>query len=94
MLTHDWRAASDCSGGSCVEVRLIDNEGMTMLSTDWQTSPRSGPAGHCVEVRKTDAGDVEVRHSLNPDAGTLTYTPAEWDAFIGGVNDGEFDLPA
>jgi hypothetical protein len=65
-----------------------------VLTDTWQTSTRSGPAGHCVEVRENHAGDVEVRHSQRPNAGTLTYTPAEWNAFIGGVVDGEFDLPA
>ena len=65
-----------------------------MLTPEWQKSSRSGAEGHCVEARQTEpGGNVEVRHSLNPEAGTLSYTPDEWNAFLGGVADGEFDLP-
>lgn len=35
---------------------------------------------------------VAVRDTKNPDGGTLIFTRAEWDAFIGGAKDGEFDL--
>jgi Domain of unknown function (DUF397) len=30
--------------------------------------------------------------SANPDAGRLYFTQGEWDAFVAGVTDGEFDL--
>jgi hypothetical protein len=30
--------------------------------------------------------------ALKPDAGKLYFTQAEWDAFVSGVRDGEFDL--
>jgi len=30
--------------------------------------------------------------ALKPDAGKLYFTQAEWDAFVLGVRDGEFDL--
>jgi hypothetical protein len=30
--------------------------------------------------------------ALKPDAGKLYFTQAEWDAFVMGVRDGEFDL--
>jgi hypothetical protein len=33
-----------------------------------------------------------VRHSLMPDAGAITYTDAEWTAFVKGAADGEFNL--
>ncbi|TXK44113.1 DUF397 domain-containing protein [Nonomuraea sp. C10] len=29
--------------------------------------------------------------SKNPDGPKLTFTPAEWKAFLGGVRSGEFD---
>jgi hypothetical protein len=29
---------------------------------------------------------------MTRDGGTLIFTRAEWDAFIGGAKDGEFDL--
>ena len=33
-----------------------------------------------------------MRDSRNPDGPVLAFTPAEWEAFILGVKDGEFDI--
>jgi len=33
-----------------------------------------------------------MRDRYRPDAGKLYFTQAEWDAFVAGVRDGEFDL--
>jgi len=58
----------------------------------WRTSSRSGGSGQCVEVATNLPGIVAVRHSKDPDGPVIVYTDAEWDAFTGGVRDGEFDL--
>lgn len=34
-----------------------------------------------------------LRSSAEPDGTVLVFTPSEWDAFVAGVRDGEFDLP-
>jgi hypothetical protein len=47
--------------------------------------------GNCVEVAGLTSDTIHVRDSKNPRAGMLSFTPAEWDAFIGGVRNGEFD---
>jgi hypothetical protein len=47
--------------------------------------------GSCVEVAGLDDEVVRVRDSKNPRGGVLSFTPAEWDAFIGGVHLGEFN---
>lgn len=71
----------------------------------WRKSSRSGTnGGSCVEVTvaegdanpiATHKADSEklylMRDSKNPDGPVLAFTPAEWDAFVGGVKDGEFD---
>ncbi|WP_433224752.1 DUF397 domain-containing protein [Microtetraspora malaysiensis] len=36
-------------------------------------------------------GNVGVRDSKDKGGPVLVFTPAEWDAFIRGVNAGEFD---
>jgi hypothetical protein len=55
----------------------------------WRRSGASeGPA---VEVALLEGG-VAVRDSRQPDGDVLFFTPAEWDAFVGGAKDGEFDL--
>lgn len=57
----------------------------------FRTSTRSGGNGACVEVGSCDCG-VRVRDSKDQTGPVLTFTHAEWDAFVGGVRDGEFDL--
>jgi hypothetical protein len=34
-----------------------------------------------------------MRNSAHPEGPVLVFTPAEWDAFILGAKDGEFDEP-
>ncbi|MEN3608123.1 DUF397 domain-containing protein [Plantactinospora sp. ZYX-F-223] len=38
------------------------------------------------------SGRVAVRHSKAPDGAVIVYTRAEWDAFLAGTKDGEFDF--
>jgi hypothetical protein len=55
-----------------------------------------------VEILFVDGKDVPIKHkhadrmvvmrdSSKPDGDALYYTPNEWEAFILGVKDGEFD---
>jgi len=37
-------------------------------------------------------GSVAVRDTKDRQGPVLTFTPIEWEAFVGGVRDGEFDL--
>ena len=58
----------------------------------WSKSTRSGSqCDNCVEVAFVD-GAIAVRDSRNPDGPALIFTAAEWDAFVGGAKDGEFDI--
>jgi hypothetical protein len=34
-----------------------------------------------------------MRDGQDPDGQVLVFTEAEWDAFVAGAKDGEFDLP-
>jgi Domain of unknown function (DUF397) len=89
-----WRKASYSTsiGGNCVEVGL------------WRKASYSTSiGGNCVEVTATHDTAVAphkssenvlylMRDSKDPDGPALAFTTSEWDAFIAGVKDGEFDL--
>ncbi|RAY13470.1 DUF397 domain-containing protein [Actinomadura craniellae] len=49
--------------------------------------------GKDVPVGHKDFGEraVVMREAKNPEGPVLYFTEAEWDAFVGGVKDGEFD---
>ena len=57
----------------------------------WRKSQRSNPSGNCVECAVLPTGEVAVRNSRDPEGPALIYTPAEIEAFILGVRDGDFD---
>lgn len=57
----------------------------------WRKSARSGHNG-CVEVAFA-SGRIAVRDSKDRQGPVLVFTSREWEAFVGGVRDGEFDLP-
>jgi hypothetical protein len=66
---------------------------MDLTGAVWRKSSRSSSnGGDCVEVATNLPGVVAVPDTKNRDGGTLLFTPAEWEAFIGGAKDGEFDL--
>jgi hypothetical protein len=46
----------------------------------------------CVEVAVVD-GEVGIRDSKDRNGPVLIFTASEWDAFIAGARDGEFELP-
>jgi hypothetical protein len=71
--------------------------------TGWRKASYSGGnGGGCVEVATTrDAAPVHksgesilfaVRDSQDPLGPVLYFTEAEWEAFLHGVKDGQFDL--
>ena len=60
--------------------------------TSWKKSSFSSGGDNCVEVAFAADGSVGVRDSKQKGLGPiLEFTPAEWEAFLGGVAEGEFD---
>jgi len=62
------------------------------MSHWFKSSYSNGNGGNnCVEVRRLPRpGLVQVRNSKAPE-GVIHFTKEEWDAFIKGAKDGEFD---
>lgn len=65
-----------------------------LSNVTWRKSTRSGNGGNCVEVGFFDAGTVGVRDSKDKTGPVLTFGSDEWDAFLAGVSNGEFSVPA
>jgi hypothetical protein len=66
-----------------------------LANVAWHISTKSdNGGGNCVEVGPLadGSGRVAVRHSRRPEAEVIIYTRAEWEAFIEGVKEGEFDF--
>jgi hypothetical protein len=59
----------------------------------WIKSRRCSADG-CVEVAHLPGGNVALRDSKDASKAAHVFDRDEWVAFIAGVKDGEFDLPA
>jgi len=78
-MTH-WYRSSFCDSSQCVEVTVMNK---------WERSSFC-EANQCVEVDiRYDL--VFVRNSSMP-ASLVTFSQEEWDAFIKGAKEGEFDV--
>jgi len=70
---------------------LGDRSGRPGSDPYWVKSSLSFSNGNCVEVANLPGGQVGVRHSKHTEGPVLRFTPDEWQAFLGGVHNGEFD---
>jgi hypothetical protein len=57
----------------------------------WVKSSLSYANGNCVEVASLAGNEIGVRNSRDAEGAVLRFTPDEWHAFLGGVQNGEFD---
>jgi Domain of unknown function (DUF397) len=65
--------------------------GSVMASPTWVKSSLSYANGNCVEVSDQPESAIGVRNSRDPEGPVLRFTSDEWQAFLGGVRNGEFD---
>lgn len=63
----------------------------SMTGSTWVKSTLSFANGNCVEVSDQPGGAIGVRNSRDREGPVLRFTPDEWQAFLGGVRNGEFD---
>lgn len=77
---------------------ITDEEKKALYAMDlgdvvWE---RCGPddGSPCVEIAYfgENADNVAMRDSRHPEGPILRFTPGEWNAFVLGVQDGEFDF--
>jgi hypothetical protein len=57
----------------------------------WIKSSFSYANGNCVEVASLPGGHIGIRDSKDSEGAILRFTSDEWQAFLGGVRNGEFD---
>ena len=57
----------------------------------WIKSSASSGNGTCVEVASVREDEVLVRNSRDPEGPILSFTKAEWVAFLAGAKALEFD---
>jgi Domain of unknown function (DUF397) len=59
--------------------------------SNWIKSSLSFSNGNCVEVASLPGAEIGIRDSKDTEGPVLRFTPDEWHAFVGGVQNGEFD---
>jgi hypothetical protein len=65
-----------------------------MRINQWHKAEASNGGTNCVEVMETEDGFL-VRDTKDAGSGpVLSFTRAEWGAFLTGVSNGEFDPAA
>ncbi|MGA4846373.1 DUF397 domain-containing protein [Streptomyces sp. G5(2025)] len=64
---------------------------LDISGVEWRSAPGTEQHEERVEIADLPGGAVAMRSSLEPET-VLRYTEAEWQAFVLGARDGEFDL--
>lgn len=80
MQAATWRKSTQSGVGACVEVSAV--------------SPDNCSSCHNVPPVKQGQPLIAVRDSKSPDGARLYFTAEEWEAFVSGVKDNEFDVSA
>ncbi|MEC3914189.1 DUF397 domain-containing protein [Nocardia sp. CDC160] len=79
------------------EHRLDDEPIITVTASEWMTFLDAVLGRHIHRTALIAETGADGHTTLTHERITLLYTPGEWDAFVAGVRDGEFDrvpLPA
>jgi len=93
-----WNKSSYSGGnGNCVEVGAWNKSSYSggeclQVSGDWLKSEASADSASCVEVNRPEELAILVRDSKDPSGPVLKFNKAEWEAFLLGAKDGEFDI--
>lgn len=63
-----------------------------VVAAEWRRTTREDGTPAMLEIGFAANGLVALRKADEPDGTILIYTPQEWEAFVAGVKDGEFDI--
>ena len=66
---------------------------VALRGASWRRSSHSTAANNCVETARVASGLMAVRDSKDRAKAPHVYTRREWEAFLTGAKNGEFDLP-
>lgn len=66
-------------------------EEIDLSTLAWFKSSRSSGNGQCCMCARLQGGGMAFKDSKNPDGPVFLFSRGEWQAFIAGVKDGEFD---
>ncbi|MFB7514374.1 DUF397 domain-containing protein [Streptomyces sp. NPDC056144] len=89
---HETTAELDEAARAAEKQRQKDElYALDISGVEWQGAPGTSPDEERVEIAYLPEGGVAMRSSLDKET-VLRYTKAEWDAFVLGARDGEFDL--
>lgn len=69
------------------KIVLSDTERASLI---WVKAQYSGSNGQCVEIASA-ADKIAIRDSKDPGGPILVYTAGEFNAFLHGAKNGEFD---
>ncbi len=58
---------------------------------EWFIPLRSSNGTTCVETKFT-LNSVYVRNNIQPNAGTAVFSHDEWEVFVAGVKEGDYDV--
>jgi hypothetical protein len=61
------------------------------VDATWRKSTLTQGTCSSVEIAYLADGSIGVRDSKDADGPILCYTPSEWEAFLAGAKNGEFD---
>lgn len=93
LMDLEWKQSSFCHDTNCVQLspwrKSTRCESSACAEVSWQTASNCESNG-CVEVCLPH-DTVSIRASGKPDV-VVTFTRDEWEAFVTGVKNNEFDL--
>jgi len=89
MLGHSWQRATVPFGDICMGPQIEEHDPNPFAEEGFKL-PSGTHKCCCVAVRIGDS--VDVRDTKDAKSSTLSFTKDEWQTFVAGVKNGEFDV--